>query len=86
MESEAVEQKETETCSVCGKLLGNSEGFVSSTGAAVCSEGCRNEFMESYAPKPKLTVYSRVTGYCTPVSSWNKGKIKEFHDRKKYGF
>lgn len=26
-------------------------------------------------------VYSRVTGYYTPVSGWNKGKQAEFHDR-----
>ena len=28
--------------------------------------------------------YSRVTGYITPVKSWNKGKMKEFMDRHKY--
>jgi len=28
--------------------------------------------------------YSRVTGYYTPVKSWNKGKLKEFMDRHKY--
>ncbi len=28
--------------------------------------------------------YSRVTGYYTPVKSWNKGKMKEFLDRHKY--
>lgn len=29
-------------------------------------------------------VYSRVTGYFRPVSSWNKGKQEEFKDRKTY--
>jgi ribonucleoside-triphosphate reductase len=28
--------------------------------------------------------YSRVTGYITPVKSWNKGKLQEFIDRRKY--
>jgi len=28
--------------------------------------------------------YSRVTGYYTPVKSWNKGKLQEFKDRYKY--
>jgi ribonucleoside-triphosphate reductase len=28
--------------------------------------------------------YSRVTGYYTPVKSWNKGKLAEFRDRTKY--
>jgi anaerobic ribonucleoside-triphosphate reductase len=28
--------------------------------------------------------YSRVTGYITPVKSWNKGKMQEFMDRQKY--
>jgi len=28
--------------------------------------------------------YSRVTGYYTPIKSWNKGKIAEFKDRYKY--
>lgn len=29
-------------------------------------------------------VYSRVTGYFRPVSSWNKGKQEEFKERKAY--
>lgn len=32
----------------------------------------------------KCEVYSRVTGYMRPVSSWNKGKREEFKDRKSY--
>jgi len=27
-------------------------------------------------------IYSRVTGYIRPISSWNIGKQKEFEDRK----
>jgi len=29
-------------------------------------------------------VYSRVVGYLRPVQQWNKGKQKEFHDRKEF--
>ena len=28
-------------------------------------------------------IYSRVTGYIRPISSWNVGKQQEFVDRKK---
>ena len=27
-------------------------------------------------------IYSRVTGYIRPISSWNDGKKQEFADRK----
>ena len=32
----------------------------------------------------KCEVYSRVTGYMTPVRNWNLGKKEEFKDRKAY--
>ena len=32
----------------------------------------------------KCEVYSRVVGYLSPVSEWNKGKKEEFHDRQHY--
>jgi anaerobic ribonucleoside-triphosphate reductase len=32
----------------------------------------------------KCEVYSRVVGYLSPVSEWNKGKKEEFRDRKEY--
>jgi anaerobic ribonucleoside-triphosphate reductase len=69
-------------CAVCEKEISDDKGLVSSTGVEVCGEGCRTRFMSEQ--KPHLTVYSRVTGYCTPVSSWNKGKLKEFQDRVRY--
>ena len=28
--------------------------------------------------------YSRVVGYLSPISQWNKGKKEEFRDRKTY--
>lgn len=32
----------------------------------------------------KCEVYSRVVGYLSPVSEWNKGKTEEFGDRQEY--
>jgi ribonucleoside-triphosphate reductase len=32
----------------------------------------------------KTEVYSRVCGYFRPVTNWNKGKCREFNDRKTY--
>ena len=34
--------------------------------------------------KMPCEVYSKVTGYTRPVSSYNNGKVQEFHDRKYY--
>jgi len=34
--------------------------------------------------RQKCEVYSRVSGYLRPISSWNKGKQAEFNDRKEY--
>ncbi len=30
--------------------------------------------------------YSRVTGYYSRVRQWNKGQVREFHDRKRYNY
>lgn len=32
----------------------------------------------------RCEVYSRVCGYCRPVSQWNKGKQAEWVDRKPF--
>ena len=32
----------------------------------------------------KCEIYSRVVGYLSPVSEWNKGKLEEFKDRQEY--
>lgn len=29
-------------------------------------------------------VFSRVTGFYRPVQGWNKGKVSEFKERKKF--
>ena len=34
--------------------------------------------------KQKCEVYSRVVGYLSPVSEWNKGKKEEFKQRKTF--
>lgn len=38
------------------------------------------------AKKQKCEVYSRVVGYLSPVSEWNKGKKEEFKDRKTFEY
>jgi anaerobic ribonucleoside-triphosphate reductase len=34
--------------------------------------------------RQKCEVYSRVVGYLSPVSDWNKGKKEEFKDRQTF--
>lgn len=34
--------------------------------------------------KQKCEVYSRIVGYLSPISEWNKGKKEEWRDRKEY--
>jgi len=36
------------------------------------------------AKRTKCEVYSRVVGFLTPVSQWNRGKKEEWKDRKTY--
>jgi ribonucleoside-triphosphate reductase len=42
------------------------------------SEEIKNE------ERTKCEVYSRVVGFLTPVSQWNKGKKEEFKDRQTF--
>ncbi len=44
-------------------------------GAYICPECGRHE---------GIIILSRVTGYCSTLSSWNQGKQQEFRDRKRY--
>ena len=42
-----------------------------------------------YLPKTKaekwpVETYSRVVGYLSPISEWNKGKKEEYEDRQDY--
>ncbi len=75
-----------ETCAECKKKLEKDEGFVSTTGILVCGKECMDAYLKKLPNNGKaaLTSYSRVTGYLTPVNSWNAGKLKEFNDRKRY--
>ena len=75
-----------ETCVICGKEVTERQGFVSNTGIVVCSELCKVRYCDTLPNRGEgqLVVYSRVTGYYTPVSSWNKGKQREHIQRKKY--
>ena len=34
--------------------------------------------------RTRCQVYSRVVGFLTPLSQWNKGKREEFKDRKTF--
>ncbi len=36
------------------------------------------------AKKQRCKVYSRIVGYISPVSEWNRGKTEEFKDRRTY--
>jgi ribonucleoside-triphosphate reductase len=39
---------------------------------------------ENLKEKYPVEVYSRVVGYLSPVSGWNKGKREELKDRVEY--
>jgi hypothetical protein len=45
---------------------------------------------DCYEKNPSLTnfreceVYSRIVGYLRPIGKWNKGKKREFKERKDY--
>lgn len=34
--------------------------------------------------KVKCEVYSRIVGYLRPIQNWNKGKKREWKDRRAY--
>ena len=34
--------------------------------------------------KQKCQIYSRLVGYVSPISEWNKGKLEEYEDRVEY--
>ncbi|MDD5634002.1 MAG: anaerobic ribonucleoside-triphosphate reductase [Candidatus Omnitrophica bacterium] len=34
--------------------------------------------------KCKVEIFSRVTGFFRPVQTWNKGKVEEYNERRKY--
>lgn len=38
----------------------------------------------SQQQRQRCEIYSRVVGYLSPVSGWNKGKKEEFKQRKTF--
>jgi len=34
--------------------------------------------------RTRCEIFSRVVGFLTPISQWNKGKQEEFRDRKTF--
>lgn len=51
-------------------------------GPASAGKGARHQ-MENRR-RTRCEVYSRVVGFLTPVSQWNKGKREEFRDRRTF--
>ena len=47
-------------------------------------ENLPKEEMSRQNLRTRCEVYSRVVGFLTPVSQWNKGKLEEFKDRKPF--
>jgi len=41
----------------------------------------KDKVLRNYQP---TQVYSRVVGYLSPLSNWNKGKVSEFNKRATY--
>jgi anaerobic ribonucleoside-triphosphate reductase len=73
---------------ICTQTLTSYYAYTKDT--TYCSN-CKRTFGGVYEKCPncgaageEVQWYSRVTGYITPVKSWNKGKLQEFMDRKKY--
>lgn len=60
--------KDMSTCSQCNQTFG----------------GVLNLCPNCGAQEDSIQWYSRVTGYYTPVKSWNEAKYNEFINRKKY--
>lgn len=89
-----MEQKQQFKCHDCGKKI-KEEGdhlvdakfFNYKTGNEIITIiKCKDCYEKSYSLHnyKKCEVYSRVVGYLRPVQQWNKGKQKEFRDRKEF--
>lgn len=82
-------------CAVCGRekkddrecLVANIDRDLNQVknGDVVCSAECAKEYENNlpYNGKP-IQHWSRITGYYQNVSGWNKGKVAELKDRKRY--
>jgi len=55
-------------------------------GMIVCSRKCATEYEKSLPHDGKpIQQWSRITGYYQNIAGWNKGKVQELKDRKRYG-
>lgn len=80
-------------CSVCGKEI-EGEYFQASVdknlkktdkGDFVCSMECAKDYEKTVLLEGRpIDRYSRITGYYQNISGWNKGKLSELKDRKRY--
>ncbi len=81
-------------CGVCGKEITGKYMQASvdkdlkptEEGTVVCSEACARGYKQKlpYQGKP-MQHFSRITGYYQNIDGWNKGKIQELKDRRRYG-
>jgi ribonucleoside-triphosphate reductase len=76
------------TRKICSKTL---TAYFAYTKDLTCCSKCKRTFGNILDKCPgcgatgqDLQWFSRITGYYTPVKSWNKGKAAEFRNRKKY--
>ena len=55
------------------------------TGDVVCCPRCAKEYEKRLPQGGKgLQHWSRITGYYQNISGWNKGKLRELKDRRRY--
>ena len=82
---------ELDKCPECNnelvKLCTNDPGVCEHTdtivsGIKTCDK-C-GEFICPICGNHDVEVLSRITGYYSPLSAWNSGKLQEIKDRKKY--
>ncbi|PKP54677.1 MAG: hypothetical protein CVT90_00025 [Candidatus Altiarchaeales archaeon HGW-Altiarchaeales-3] len=80
-------------CSVCRKKITksylqaniNSELKSTDSGEVVCSEKCADKYRGDLKYEGAVMQHwSRITGYYQNVSGWNKGKVAELHDRRRF--
>ena len=79
-------------CHDCGKTLETKKDKIISgylleyktNGESKFIIKCKECYEADKSFKQKCEVYSRVVGYIRPVSQWNRGKKKEYKDRKEY--
>ena len=80
-------------CSICGSEI-KKEYFQSnvnlelkpSDGTCIaCSTACAEKYRRKLKYEGNaIQQWSRITGYYQNVSGWNKGKVAELHDRKRF--